>query len=161
MRKLRPGLASRRVGSFLLAALAVSSCGGDPAADSRGLSEAGYLAVVKRDCLAAKRAAEQAAQTSAVPAVYLKRVAEAAEAIQRGAARVRPPTRFAATHRESARLGDEQLRLIRAAIGRLQSGEAPQAITELQVRNRRLQRRANEIADQLGIPECHSEAGGP
>ncbi len=161
MRVLRPGCAARRArGALLVAALALSSCGGSPAADARVLSEVEYLAVVKRGCLAAKRAAEQARRASAVPAVYLQRAAEAAEAIEREFAKVRPPTRFAAAHRESLRLGKEQLELIRTAIGRLQSGEPPQALAALQTRNRKLLERANEIADEFGVPECVHDLGG-
>ncbi len=145
---------------MLVAALALSSCGGSPVADARVLSEVEYLAVVKRGCLAAKQAAEQAGRTSAVPAVYLQRAAEAAEAIEHEFAKVRPTARFAAVHRESLRLAEQQLELIGTAIGRLQSGEPAQALAGLQTRNRKLLERANEIADELGVPECVHELGG-
>ena len=161
MRMPRPSYAPRRAREALLvAALALSSCGGGPGADARVLSEVEYLAVVKRGCLAAKRAAEQTGRESAVPAVYLQRAAEAAEAMQREFAKVRPPVRLVGVHRESLRLGGQQLELIRTAIGRLRRGEAPQTLAGLQARNRQLLRRANEIADELGVPECVNDLGG-
>jgi len=145
----------------LVAALAVSSCGGSSAGDARALSEAAYLAVVKRSCVAARQVAERAVGTSAAPVVYLHRAAEAAESIQHQFAKVRPPTRFAAAHRDSLRLGEKQLALIRTALARLQGGAAPEAVAGLEARNRRLLQRSNEIADELGLPECVSELAGP
>lgn len=152
----------RAVAAMLAIAFALSSCGGTgrPVAEARALSESEYVAVVRRDCLAAKQAAEQAGRTSPVPAVYLQRAAEADESIQREFAKVRPPIRFLAAHRTSVRLGEEQLGLIRTAIARLQRGESLRTVAALQARNRRLQRRANEVADQLGVPECIGDVGG-
>lgn len=146
--------------ALLVAAVALSSCGGGSAADARGLSEAGYLGVVKRGCLAAQ-VAERAALKSAAPVVYLRRAAEAAESIQREFANVRPPTQFAAAHREWLRLGEKQLALIRTALARLRGGAAPDAVAALEARNRRLLQRSNEIADELGLSECVSNPVGP
>jgi len=145
----------------MVAALAVSSCGGSPAGEPRVLSEAEYLAVVQRNCVAARQIAERAVRTSAAPAEYLRRVADAAESIQREFAKVRPPTRFTATHHEGLRLGEKQLALIRTALARLQGGAAPYAIAALEARNRRLLQRSNEIADELGLRECVSKPVGP
>jgi hypothetical protein len=145
----------------MVAALAVSSCGGSSAGEARGLSEAEYLAVVKHNCVAARQVAEQAVRTSATPEGYLHRAAEAAATIQLEFANVRPPTRFAAAHRESLRLGGKQLVLIRTALARLHGGAAPNAIAALEARNRRLLQRSNEIADELGLPECVSRPVGP
>lgn len=145
----------------MVAALAVSSCGGSSAGEARVLSEAEYLAVVKRGCVAARQIAEQAIRTSAGPAGYLRRAAEAADSIQREFAKVRPPARFAAAHRESLRLGGKQLALIRTALARLRTGAEPEAVAALEVRNRRLLQRSNEIADELGLPECVSYPVGP
>ncbi|MFP5378847.1 MAG: hypothetical protein ACLGHP_03685 [Vicinamibacteria bacterium] len=125
------------------------------------MSEAEYLAVVKRGCVAARQVAERAVGTSAVPVVYLRRAAEAAESIQREFAKVRPPARFAAAHRESLRLGGKQLVLIRTALARLRGGAAPDAVAALEARNRRLLQHSNEIADELGLPECVSKPVGP
>lgn len=146
---------------MLVAALAVSSCGGSSAGDARVLSEAEYLVVVERGCVAARQVGERAVGASAAPAVYLHRAAEAAESIQRQFAKVRPPTRFAAAHRDSLRLGEKQLALIRTALARLQGGAAPEAVADLEARNRRLLQRSNEIADELGLPACVSELAGP
>jgi len=146
---------------MLFVALALSSCGGSSAASTRMLSEAEYLAVVKRGCVAARQVAERAVGTSAAPVVYLHRAAEAAESIQHQFAKVRPPTRFAAAHRDWLRLGEKQLALIRTALARLQGGAAPEAVAGLEARNRRLLQRSNEIADELGLPECVSELAGP
>ena len=129
--------------------------------DARALSEVEYLAVVERSCVAARQIAERVVGTSAAPAVYLRRAAEAAESIQRQFAKVRPPTRFAAAHRDSLRLGEQQLALIRTALARLQGGTAPEAVAGLEARNRRLLHRSNEIAGELGLPECVSELAGP
>ena len=145
----------------LIAALVVSSCGGASTGNARALSEADYLVVAKRVCLDARRAAKHAERTSAVPAVYLRRSAEAAESIQEEFRKVHPPTRFAASHRESLRLGDEQIGLIRTALARLQSGADDDEIVALEARNRRLLRRSNELAHELGLPECVSEPAGP
>lgn len=147
--------------AVMVAALAVSSCGGSSPGEARLLSETGYLAVVKRGCVAARQMAQRAVRANTVPVVYLRRAAEAAESIQDAAARVRPPTRFAAAHRESLRLGGEQLALIRTALARLQGGAAPYAVAALEARNRRLLQRSNEIADELGLPECVSKPVGP
>ena len=147
--------------ALLVAAVALSSCGGGSAGDARGLSEAGYLGVVKRGCLAARQVAERAVLTSAAPAAYLRRAAEAAESIQREFANVRPPTQFAAAHREWLRLGEKQLALIRTALDRLREGASPHTVAALEVRNRRLLQRSNEIADALGLPECVSEPPRP
>ena len=119
------------------------------------------MAVVKRGCVAARQVAEQAVRTSAAPVGYLRRAAEAAESIQLEFAKVRPPTRFAAAHRESLRLGGKQLALIRTALARLHGGAAPEAVAALEARNRRLLQRSNEIADELGLPECVSKPVGP
>lgn len=146
----------------LIAALVVSSCGGASTGNARALSEADYLVVAKRVCLDARQAAKHAERTSAVPAVYLRRSAEAAESIQEEFRKVHPPARFAASHRESLRLGDEQIGLIRTALARLQSGtDDDDEIVALEARNRRLLRRSNELADELGLPECGSELAGP
>jgi len=144
---------------MLVAALALSSCGGQ-SSDVRVLSEAGYLAVVKRSCLAAKRVAGPTDRASVAPVVFLQRAAEAAESIQREFAAVRPPARFAPVHRELLGLGEEQLGLIRTALARLQSGAAPQTIAALEARNRRLLERSDELAGELGLPECVSEPVG-
>jgi hypothetical protein len=145
----------------LVATLAVSSCGGSSGGDARALSEAEYLAAVKRGCVAARQVAERVVGTSAAPVVYLRRAAEAAESSQRQFAKVRPPTRFAAAHRDSLRLGEQQLALIRTALARLQGGAAPEAVAGLEARNRRLLQRSNEIAYELRLPECVSELAGP
>ena len=145
----------------MVAALAVSSCGGGSAGEASELSEAEYLAVVKRGCVAAHQVAERAARTSVVAAGYLRRAAEAAEAIQLEFAKVRPPARYAAAHREWLRLGGKQLALIRTALARLHSGALPSAVAALEARNRRLLQRSNEIADELGLPECVSKPVGP
>ena len=158
----RPSRAPRRTRrAVMVAALAVSSCGGSSAGEARVLSEAEYMAVVKRGCVAARQVAERAVRTSAAPAGYLRRAAEAAESIQREFAEVRPPTRFAAAHREWLRLGEKQLALIRTGLDGLRGGVAPDAIAALEVRNRRLLQRSNEIADELGLPECVSKPVGP
>jgi len=140
----------------LVAALVLSSCGGQ-SGDARVLSEAGYLAVVKRSCLVAKRAAEPADRASVAPVVFLQRAAGAVESLQREFADVRPPARFAPVHRELLGLGEEQLGLIRAALARLQSGAAPEAVAALEARNQRLLERADELADELGLAECVNE----
>jgi hypothetical protein len=159
---LTPSRATRRTRrAMLLVALALSSCGGSSAGEARALSEAEYLAVVKRGCVAARQVAERVVGTSAAPVVYLRQAAEAAESIQRQFAEVRPPTRFAAAHRDSLRLGEQQLALIRTAVARLQRGAAPEAVADLEARNRRLLQRSNEIADELGLPACVSELPGP
>lgn len=160
MHGLRHGPLRAREG-LLVAAVALSSCGGGPAGDARGLSETEYLAVAKRTCVAARQVAARAVRTSAVPAAYLRRAAQAAQSIQREFAKVRPPARFAAAHRESLRLGAQQLALIRTAHARLLGGAAPEALVALEARNRRLMQRASEIADELGLPECVITPVGP
>jgi len=136
-------------------ALALSSCGGR-SGDARVLSEDGYLAVVKRSCLVAQRAAGPADRASVAPVVFLQRAAEAVESIQREFTDVRPPARFAPMHRELLELGEEQLGLIRTALARLQSGATPQMVAALEARNQRLLVRSDELADELGLPECVS-----
>jgi len=143
----------------LVAALALSSCGGQ-SGDARDSSEAGYLAIVKRSCLVAKRVVGPADRASVAPVVFLKRAAEAAESIQREFADVRPPARFAAAHREMLGLGEEQLGLIRTALARLQSGAAPETVAALEARNQRLLERSDELADELGLAECANEPVG-
>ena len=145
----------------LIAALVVSSCGGASTGNARALSEADYLVVAKRVCLDARQAAKHAERTSAVPAVYLQRSAEAAESIQDEFRNVHPPTRFAASHRESVRLGDEQIGLIRTALARLQSDADDDEIVALEARNRRLLRRSNELAQEMGLPDCVNETSAP
>ena len=139
----------------LVVALALSSCGGR-SGDARVLSEDGYLAVVKRSCLVAQRAAGPADRASVAPVVFLQRAAEAVESIQREFTDVRPPARFAPMHRELLELGEEQLGLIRTALARLQSGATPQMVAALEARNQRLLVRSDELADELGLPECVS-----
>jgi len=145
----------------LIAALVVSSCGGVSTTNARALSEADYLVVAKRVCLAARQAAKHAERTSALPAVYLRRSAEAAESIQEEFRKVHPPTRFAASHRESLRLGEEQSGLIRTALAQLQSGTDDDEIVFLEARNRRLLRRSNELAHEIGLPDCVKETMAP
>jgi hypothetical protein len=145
----------------LIAALVVSSCGGASTGNARALSEADYLVVAKRACLDARRAAKHAKRTNAIPAVYLRRSAEAAESIQEEFRNVHPPTRFAASHRESLRLGDEQIGLIRTALARLQSDADDDEIVALEARNRRLLRRSNELAYEMGLPDCVNETSAP
>ena len=144
----------------LVAALAFGSCGGSSAGDARVLSEAEYVTVVKRGCVAARQVAEQAVGTGAKPAVVLRRAAEAAESIQHEFAEVRAPARFAAAHREWLRLGKKQLALIRAALDTSRGDAAPN-IAGLEARNRRLLQRSDEIADELGLPACVSKPEGP
>jgi len=145
--------------AVLVVALALSSCGGQ-SSDARALSEAGYLAVVKRSCLAAKRIARPTDRAGVAPVVFLQRAAEAAESIQREFADVRPPARFAPVHRELLGLGEEQLGLIRTALSRLQSGAGLEAVAALEARNRRLLERSDEFAGELGLPECVGEPVG-
>jgi hypothetical protein len=144
----------------LIAALVVSSCGGASTGKARPLSEADYLVVAKRVCLDAGQAAKHAERASAVPAVYLRRSVKAAESIQREFRKVHPPTRFAASHRESLRLGEEQIGLIRTALARLQTG-ADDEMVALEARNRRLLRRSNELAHEIGLPDCVRETTAP
>ena len=160
MRMLMSSRALRQCsGAMLVTALVLSSCGGS---SDKGfvLSEVAYLKTVKRSCLIAKQAVEEAGSEHAAPAVHLRRAAAAAEAMQRGFVKVRPPVRFAAAHREALRLGKDQLGLILTAIDRLQRGEMTQALADLQARNHQLQQRGNQIADELGVPECVNDLGG-
>lgn len=151
----RAGRASRLAGAAVLAgALALGSCG-DGSTEEPVLSGTEYLESVRRSCLATKPAA-----SNAVPAVQLRRSAEAASTLQRDFARLRPPPRYADAHREAARLGAAQERLIRAALRRLQRGDAIGAIADLNARNRRLLRRADRIAEGLGVRECVRDLGG-
>lgn len=145
----------------LIAALVLSSCGGESTGKARALSGADYPAIVKRVCLDARQAAGHAERTSAVPADYLRRSAEAAESIQEEFRMVRPPPWFAASHRESLRLGEEQIGLIRTALARLQSGIDDDEIVALEARNRRLLRRSNELAHEIGLPDCVKETTAP
>lgn len=144
----------------LIAALVVSSCGGASTGNARALSEGGYLVVAKRVCLDARQAAKHAERASAIPAVYLRRSAEAAESIQEELRKVHPPARFAASHRESLRLGEEQIGLIRTALARPQSGTDDETVA-LEARNRRLLQRSNELAHEIGLPECVNETTAP
>ncbi len=160
MHMLRHGQRCARE-ALLVAAFALSSCGGGSAGDARGLSEAGYLGAVKRGCVAARQIAERAVRANIVPVVYLRRAAEAAESIQPEFANVRPPARFTAAHRAWLRLGAKQLALIRTALARLRGGAAPYAVAALEASNRRLLQRSNEIANELGLPECVSKPVGP
>ena len=146
--------------ALLIAALLVSSCGGASTRNTRALSEADYLVAVKRVCLDARRAAKHAERTSGVPAAYLRRSVEAAESIQEEFRKVHPPPRFAASHRESLRLGEEQIGLLRTALDRLQNTD-DEAIVALEARNRRLLRRSNEIAQEVGLPDCVNETTAP
>jgi hypothetical protein len=153
---LRAGRASRIAGAAALAgALALGSCG-DGSTEEPVLSGTEYLESVRRSCLATK----PAAPTNAVPAVQLRRSAEAASTLQRDFARLRPPPRYADAHREAARLGAAQERMIRATLRQLQRGDATGAIADLNARNRRLLRRANRIAEGLGVRECVRDLGG-
>lgn len=147
--------------AVLIAALIVSSCGGASTTNARALSEADYLVVAKRVCGHARQAAKHAERTSAVPAVYLRRSAAVAESIQEEFRKVHPPTRFAASHRESLRLGEEQIGLIRIALARLQSGADDDEIVALEARNRRPLRRSNELAQEVGLPDCVKETTAP
>ena len=72
-----------------------------------------------------------------------------------------PPTRFAASHRESLRLGEEQIGLIRTALARLQTGADDDEMVALEARNRRLLRRSNELAHEIGLPDCVRETTAP
>ena len=72
-----------------------------------------------------------------------------------------PPTRFAASHRESLRLGEEQSGLIRTALAQLQRGTDDDEIVALEARNRRLLRRSNELAHEIGLPDCGKETTAP
>ena len=151
-----PGVARGGV-LVLIAALMLAACGADRT-DAPLLSERVYLAWVKRDCLAARQLVEQAASARPLPAVYLQRVAAGAQAMQRDFAALRPPARLRLVHRELARIGAAQLALIQTALERLERGEAPRAAAELEARNRELVRRANAIAEQLGLAECVNDA---
>ncbi len=150
-----------RTGLALLIAALVSSCGGASTGNARALSEADYLVVAKRVCLDARQAAKHAERVSAVPAAYLRRSAEAAESIQEEFRKVHPPPRFAASHRESLRLGEEQIGLIRTALARLQTGANDDEMVALEARNRRLLRRSNELAHEIGLPDCVRETTAP
>jgi hypothetical protein len=159
MRMLRHGQRCARE-ALLVAAFALSSCGGGSAGEARVLSEAEYLAVVQRGCVAGRQVVERAVRASATAVVYLRGAAEAAQSLQREFANVRPPTRFARVHSELRRLGGMQLTLIRRALARLQGGAATEAVAALEVPNRRLLQRSKEIADEIGLPECVSEPVG-
>lgn len=104
--------------------------------------------------------ATKPAAPNAVPAVQLRRSAEAASTLRRDFARLRPPSRYADAHREAARLGAAQERMIRAALRQLQRGDATGVIADLNARNRRLLRRGNRIAEGLGVRECVRDLGG-
>ncbi|HWC25137.1 MAG TPA: hypothetical protein VG474_01015 [Solirubrobacteraceae bacterium] len=141
----------------LIAALLLAACG-TARTDAPLLSERVYLAWVKRDCLAARQLVEQAPGARPEPAVYLQRVAAGAQEMQREFAAVRPPPRLRLVHRELVRIGAAQLALIETARERLERGEALRAAAELEARNRELVRRANAIAEQLGLAECVNDA---
>ena len=148
----RPEAAAVRA-VVLVVALVLAACGGGSVGETL-LSERAYLARVKRDCLTAKRIVKEAASQRAVPAVYLRRVADRAEELHRAFASVRPPARLRRAHRELVSVGDAQLALIRTALQRLASGDAPRAAAELAVQNRTLVRRANGVARRLGLAQC-------
>lgn len=147
--------------AMLVAALALSSCGNGSTPSARTLSEDRYRAVAKHLCVEAKRFASRAARTSTAPAAYLRRAGEAAESIHQQLARVPPPARFAVAHRDSLRVSQQQLALIRATLIALRNGTAAEAVFALEAGSGRLVRRSNEIADELGVPECINEPSGP
>lgn len=140
---------------MLGAALALSACGDVPSAEPR-LPDVEYQSAVRRGCLATR----QAAPTTAAPAIQLRDAADAASALRRDFARLRPPARYANAHREAVRLGQAQERLIRAALHRTRRGDAAGALADLNTRNRRLLRRANRIAEALGVRECVRDLDG-
>ena len=144
----------------LVVALMLVACGRD-GGDRPLLSERAYLARVKRDCLTAKRIVKEAASQRAVPAVYLRRVADRAEGLHRAFATVRPPARLRRAHRELVSIGGAQLALIQAALQRLASGDASGAAAELALQNRTLVRRANGVARRLGLAQCVNDPGTP
>ena len=144
----------------VIAALLLGACGAGEV-DRPALSERAYLAWVKRDCLAGRQIVARAAGARALPAVYLRRIADGAAEIQRDFVGVRPPVGLRTVHRRLVAVGDAQLALIRSALKRLERGDAASAAAELEARNRELVRRANAIAQRLGVAECVNDPGGP
>lgn len=145
---------------MLVAAMLLGACAADQT-DAPVLSERAYLAWIMRDCRAAKQLVGHAASARAAPAIYLRRVAAGAQALQRDFAALRPPARLRVVHRELIAVGDAQLALIRAALERVERGEVPQAAVELEARNRDLVRRANALVEDLGLAACGNESWPP
>lgn len=145
---------------MLVAAMLLGACAADQT-DAPVLPERAYLAWIMRDCRAAKQLVGHAASARAAPAIYLRRVAAGAQALQRDFAALRPPARLRVVHRELIAVGDAQLALIRAALERVERGEVPQAAVELEARNRDLVRRANALVEDLGLAACVNESGPP
>ena len=145
---------------MLVAAMLLGACAADQT-DAPVLSERAYLAWVTRDCRAARQLVAHAGSAGAAPAIYLRRVAAGAQALQRDFAALRPPARLEVIHRELIAVGDAQLALIGAALERVERGEVPQAAVELEARNRELVRRANALAEDLGLAACVNEPGPP
>ena len=144
----------------LFAVLGMSGCGPGSRPDARVPSADEYRAVLTRTCVTSRQLLAEAAPSPGTPAVFLRRAAEAGASLQRQFEGIRPPARFVAAHRELLRLGRRQLRLIGRALARLQAGAGVDVLADLQARNRRLLQRSDEIAGELGMPECISGVAG-
>lgn len=158
----------RRLPVLILAVAA--GCGGDsPSGDGASRSEpplsvADYRAKANRICLKGEREAAAVSAPRAPREIgpYLKRTQAIAEANVKELGALRSPAQFEDRHSKAVASYGSEIRLIRTAIQRIESGEAPDAtLVALSPKLEQAHERTHDEFRALGLRDCYAHERGP
>jgi len=143
---------------LVLLALVVSACGGDDK-----LSEADYKAEVKKFCTEQEKESdalgEPASTESKALAEFFKKGIAVQEKYRDRFAELSPPDKFEDLQSDVESLNDKELDLLNKVTKELEDGgDARQVIDKYQPQIDELHTKGDDLADQVGVPECKSDA---
>ena len=146
---------------LLLLALAIPACGGDDGGDQLSTSE--YKAEVKKFCT------EQDKESDALGEPKSTESAELAKFFQKGTdlqekykdrfADLVPPDEFEDLQKQVEDLNEQEVELLKKVTKELEDGgDAREVINKYQPQIEELQTKGDQLAQQVGVPECKSDA---
>ena len=144
----------------LLAALAfgAAACGGDDA-----LSESEYKAEIKKFCQEQDRESdalgEPASTESQALADFFQKGTDLQEKYKDRFAELTPPEEFEDVQNQVEDLNEQEVELLQNVTDELEDGgDARQVIEKYQPQIEELQTKGDQLADEVGVPECKSDA---
>jgi hypothetical protein len=142
-----------------LLVLAIPACGGG---DDQ-LSEADYKAEVKKFCTEQDKESEALGEPKSTEskelAKFFQKGTDLQEKYKDQFADLQPPDKFEDLHNEVEDLNEQEVKLLQDVTDELEKGgDARQVIEKYQPQIDQLQKRGDELADQVGVAECKSSS---
>ena len=146
------------VAPLLALVLAIAACGGEDK-----LSTADYKAEVKKYCTEQDRESdalgEPTSTESKALADFFKKGTDVQKKYRDRFAELTPPDEFEDVQNEVEGLNDQEIELLEKITKELEDGgDARQVIERNQPEIEKLQQRGDELADEVGVPECKADS---